>query len=162
MHEVLLSIGSNIRRKKNIRSCLRELAKLFGKLEVSPIYETEAVGFDGDNFFNLVVCVQTDMSVGDLAADLHAIEDRHGRDRNAPKFCARTLDIDILTYGERVGEFDGIKLPREEILKNAFVLLPLSDIRPEGLYPGTDCSYDSLWQAFSNDTQKIWPADFDF
>ncbi len=161
MPEVLLSIGSNINREEKIRSCIKALRDVFGRLDVSPIYESEAVGFDGDNFFNLVVCIQTELSVAALSQCLRDIENAHGRDRSSPKFSARTLDIDILTYGDAIGVLHGVQLPRAEILKNAFVLLPMADIRPESYYPGTTHSYLSLWQNFSDCSQKLWPAAFE-
>lgn len=160
MAEVLLSLGSNINREHNIRACLRELMALFGELDVSPFYESEAVGFDGDPFINLVVAIQTDQPVGELAAILRGIENRYGRDRSSPKFSSRTLDIDILTYDDRVGIVDGIELPRAEILKHAFVLLPASRLRPDSLCPGEGKTYANLWQQFKKESQKLWEVEF--
>lgn len=160
MAEVLLSLGSNINREHNIRSCLTALQKVFGDIDVSPVYESEAVGFDGDNFFNLVVAVQTGKRIAALTAILKEIENTHGRDRSSAKFSARTLDIDILTYDALTGLVDGIQLPRDEILKNAFVLLPMAGLRPKALYPGTNVSYEALWKQFDTSSQKLWQVEF--
>ncbi|SMF01625.1 2-amino-4-hydroxy-6-hydroxymethyldihydropteridinediphosphokinase [Alteromonadaceae bacterium Bs31] len=161
MPEVLLSIGSNIHREVHIRSCMRVLESEFGRLDVSPVYESESVGFDGENFFNLVVSIETSLGVASLSSKLREIENTHGRDRSSPKFSARTLDIDILTYGEKYGMLDGVELPRAEILKNAFVLKPLADLRPDCYYPGSANSYKLLWDSFSDKSQKLWLADIE-
>lgn len=160
MAEVLLSLGSNINREHNLRLCLGRLKKLFCDVEMSPMYESEAIGFKGENFFNVVVALQTEDSVGTLATLFKTIEDNHGRNRSSPKFSARTLDIDILTYEALTGFIDGIQLPREEILKNAFVLLPMADLRPHGVYPGSEYTYRMLWHKFDASSQKLWQVPF--
>lgn len=162
MPQVYLSLGSNIERERHIRSAIRELQQRYGELQVSPVYESEAVGFQGDNFLNLVVGLHTEKSVGLLAAELRAIEEAHGRDRHGPKFSARTLDIDILTWGEACGVVDGVQLPRDEILKNAFVLQPLADIAGAVLHPQTGQSYARHWQAYDRSQQQLWQVDFSF
>ena len=126
--QVYLSLGSNIDREHNIRSGLDALEAVFGELEISPVYESEAVGFDGDAFFNLVVGIRTAMTVAELTTCLKDMERDHGRVRGEKKFSSRTLDIDILTYGDAVGIIDGVQLPRDEIFKHAFVLKPLVDL----------------------------------
>jgi 2-amino-4-hydroxy-6-hydroxymethyldihydropteridine diphosphokinase len=160
MPRVYLSLGSNIDREKNIRAALAELEARYGDLLVSTVYESEAVGFEGDNFYNLVVGLDTDKSVGELAAELRAIEEAHGRARQAPRFSSRTLDIDILTYGNACGEIDGVRLPRGEILKNAFVLRPLADIAPNDRHPETVRPFAEHWEAYDHSRQKLWPIDF--
>lgn len=156
MAKVYVSIGSNIDKQKHITACLQELANHFGGLALSPIYESEAVGFDGDTFYNLVAKFDTELSVGELNSTLKSIEDKYGRDRTGPKFSGRTLDIDILTYDDLVGEIDGVQLPRDEITKNAFVLLPLQDIAPDELHPEQQVTYARLWFFFDKDSQKLW------
>lgn len=158
MADVFVSIGSNIDRTQNIKGCLKALADNFGSLVLSPIYESEAVGFSGDNFYNLVAKFATDLSVGDLNLQLKAIEDDYGRERSGPKFSGRTLDIDILTYDDLVGEIDGVQLPRDEITKNAFVLLPMCDIAPDAVHPELNVSYARLWFFYDKDVQKLWPV----
>lgn len=155
MTEVLLSLGSNINAGENIIAGVNALREQFGDVQLSPVYESEAVGFDGENFYNLVAVINTALSVGELQNCLHKIEDNNGRVRGGVKFSARTLDIDILTYGDLCGNIDGVQLPRGEILKNAFVLLPMQDIRPNTLHPRLGQSYQSLWQAYDK-KQVLW------
>ena len=161
MAEVMLSVGSNIDREKHIRACIKALKESFGELRLSSVYESEAVGFSGDNFYNLVIKIETDKPLGALFAKLRFIEDANGRVRGGERFSARTLDIDILTYDNLCGEVDGVKLPRDEILVNAFVLLPLAELAPETFHPCIKQKYSELWEAFDKESQKLWPVEFD-
>lgn len=129
MARVYISIGSNIDRERYITAALDALAGWFDEPLISSVYESESVGFDGSPFYNLVVGVDTDLSVADLSARFKQLEADNGRRRGVPKFSPRTLDLDILTYDHEVGRVDGVELPRGEILKNAFVLLPLAKLR---------------------------------
>lgn len=160
MAKVYVSIGSNIDQQNHIRNCLDALIEHFGELTLSSIYESEAVGFEGDNFYNLVAGLCTDLGVGELSRLLREIESENGRKRTGPKFSARTLDIDILTYDDFVGTQDGVELPREEILENAFVLLPLAELAPAETHPATGRTYAELWQAYDQSRQKLWKVDF--
>jgi len=157
---VYLSLGSNIDAHHHIATALDALTEAFGQLIISSVFESEAVGFEGDSFYNLAVGIQCSYSIGELSKMLKAIEDQHGRDRSAPKFGSRSLDIDILTVDDRVGVIDGVSIPRDEILKNAFVLWPLAEIAATELHPQTGLSYQQLWQAFDKDKQKLWPIEF--
>jgi 2-amino-4-hydroxy-6-hydroxymethyldihydropteridine diphosphokinase len=157
---IYLSLGSNIDRKQHICSALDALSVAFGELEISTVFESIAVGFEGDSFYNLVVGIQANQSVGEIIKILKHIEDCNGRDRSAPKFGPRSLDIDILTVDDLVGEIDGIRLPRSEVLKNAFVLQPLAELAPQMLHPETHKTMAEHWQAFDKQSQKLWPVEF--
>jgi 2-amino-4-hydroxy-6-hydroxymethyldihydropteridine diphosphokinase len=154
-----LSLGSNIDPKRQIPAALQTLRSSFGELVVSPIYESEAVGFSGDNFYNLVVGIWTRLSARALAGRLREIEAAHGRVRGAEKFSSRTLDIDLLTFGEQVIDEPGVQVPRDEILRYAFVLRPLADVAPEERHPVAGRSYAALWSAFDRGSQKLWRVD---
>ncbi|MDI3322834.1 2-amino-4-hydroxy-6-hydroxymethyldihydropteridine diphosphokinase [Pontibacterium granulatum] len=161
MAQVYVSIGSNQDRTRYIRASLDALVERFGLLQLSSVYESEAVGFDGDNFYNLVAGFSTDLPVGELSRLLKRIEDDNGRCRKGPKFSGRTLDIDILTYDELIGDHDGVQLPRDEILKNAFVLLPLAEVAPEVKHPEVGQSYQALWDGYEGG-QKLWTVGFEW
>ncbi|GGE76816.1 2-amino-4-hydroxy-6-hydroxymethyldihydropteridine diphosphokinase [Streptosporangium jomthongense] len=156
---VYIGIGTNIERERYVRAALDALKDGFGELDISPVYESEAVGFDGSPFLNLVVGIRTTLSVGELSRFFKRLEAENGRQPEAPRFSARTLDLDILTYGEAVGWMDGVELPRGEIVRNAYVLRPLADIAPAVKHPVCRKSYLELWQAYSSN-QKTWPVDF--
>jgi 2-amino-4-hydroxy-6-hydroxymethyldihydropteridine diphosphokinase len=162
MARVYLSIGSNIEPAMHIRSGVRTLRAQFGQVELSSVYESAAVGFDGDNFYNLVAAIQTETPLLELAEQLRAIEDAHDRSRAGPRFSSRTLDIDILLYDDLVLSEGKLVLPREEISKNAFVLWPLAEIAPTRQHPVLKKSYAELWAAFDKDSQPLWPVAFDF
>lgn len=160
MVRVYLGIGSNIEREKNIRSALLALQREFGEVVMSPIYESESVGFEGDHFLNLVVGLDTEVAVAELQLTIKQIEDNHGRLRGGPKFSPRALDIDILTYGDAVGVIDEVVLPRDEITRNAFVLLPLSEIAPNECHPELDVPYKLLWESYDKSSQALWRFNF--
>ncbi len=162
MTAIYLSLGSNVDRHKNITAALDALAALLGDLQISSVYESKSVGFDGSNFFNLVVGAHTTLSIVELSETLKRIEDNNGRKRNGSRFSPRTLDIDILTYGDFVGVESDIELPRAEITKNAFVLLPLSEIAPDGLHPQLQKNYRDLWLDYDRTSQSLWVIDFEW
>jgi len=162
MSQVVLSLGSNIDPAFNIRKAVAELRSRYADLQISPVYESEAIGFDGDNFLNLVVVLETDVSLERLATELKQLEDRYGRDRSAPRFSGRTLDIDILSYDDLLGLHAGIELPRPEISEHAFVLQPLADLLPDTLHPGRQISYAQMWQEFDRAAQHLWQVSFDW
>lgn len=160
MVEVCLGLGSNVEPDQHIRSALNQLSEIFGTLTVSRVFESEAVGFKGNNFYNLVVIINTDLTLRDLIKKLRSIENENGRDRSKPKFSPRTLDIDVLTYGDLVGDFSGVRLPRDEILKNAFVLWPLAELVPDYKHPETGETYATLWRGYDKSQQQLMPVDF--
>lgn len=157
---IYLSLGSNIDRHRRITAALDALTENFGELVISSVYESESVGFAGDSFFNLVVGIHSSLTVGQVSKILKEIEDQNGRDRSGPRFGPRSLDIDILTVDAISGEIDGIQLPRDEVLKNAFVLLPLAEIAAQAEHPLSKQSYSHHWQQFDKNKQRLWPVEF--
>ncbi len=160
MARVYLSIGSNIEREVNIRGGVADLKRIFGEVTLSRVYESESVGFAGDNFYNLVAAIDTEMTPREVSDTLHDIEAEHGRTREGPRFSSRTLDIDLLTYDDLVTNDSGLQLPRDEITKNAFVLWPLAEIAPEDRHPVLQQSYAEMWENFDKEKQSLWPVEF--
>ncbi len=147
MTTVLLSLGSNVRPQHHLQAAVQALRERFGQITVSPAYRTPAVGFDGPDFLNNAVMLDTGLPLVELDDWLHAVEDAHGRDRSGPRFSDRTLDIDVVYYGDLVVEGPGhLRIPRPE-LKHAFVLKPLADIAPEFIDPVRGLSLRQMWQA---------------
>lgn len=142
---VYIGLGSNVDREKNIVLAIKEMRRVFGELELSPVYESAAVGFDGSDFLNLVAGFRTHDNVDEVVRALREIEDNLGRDRTQPRFSPRPIDLDILTYDDLEIDEPGIQIPRKEILENAFVLRPLQDIAAEVLHPVLMQSYRKLW-----------------
>ncbi len=152
-----ISIGSNISKELNIPSSLNALTDLFGELIVSSVYETEPVGFVGDSFFNLVVGFDSELTAKQVAKLLRQIELDHGRERQAQKYSSRTLDLDLILYGEQVISDGRLQIPRDEIERYAFVLEPLAEIAPEKKHPVLGLTYKALWSklSFQLPKQKI-------
>lgn len=148
--KIYLGIGSNIEPEKNIKQGLASLEKIFSKLQISPIYLAPSFGFEGDDFYNLVVSADTQLSIAELAVILRQVEFEHGRPAQAVKFSPRSLDIDLLLYGDFVGQFDGYKMPRSDIDKFDFVLKPLQDIAGHELHPVSGKTFAELWQLMSS------------
>ncbi len=151
MAKVFVSVGSNLERERHIPQAIKELEEVFGPLTVSSVYESEAEGFEGPPFHNLVVAFDTDMTVEQVYEILKQIEHRHGRGPGSRKFASRTLDLDLILYGDLVLEDpkSGRQLlPRDDILRYAFVLEPLAEIAPRLRHPLLKKTYQELWQAF--------------
>lgn len=158
MTRVYVSIGSNEDRERNIRLALSELQRRFGPLRRSSLFESSAVGFDGDPFYNLVAGFDTGLAPRAVIDCLKGIEDQSGRDRSRPKFSARSLDIDLLLHGDRVDS--RLDLPRHEILRHAHVLKPLAELAPCRRHPVDGRTFRELWEVFEYDRASIWTADF--
>lgn len=154
---VFLGLGSNVRRHEHLTAGLEALADFLVDLRCSPVFESEAVGIRSGPFYNLAVMAQTELPLAELDRRLKAIEADNGR--YAPDRKGLPLDIDVLLYDDLVGDFDGLQLPRAEILRNAFVLWPLALLAPEARHPGEGRSFAALWQTACS-AQKLWPVSF--
>lgn len=150
MTSVYISIGSNIDRHINIYAGLNALRQRYGELTLSPVYETAAVGFKGDPFFNLIAVIETDETPLDINLFLKAVENMQGRKRSAEKFSPRTLDMDMVLYGDQQLNLPGLEIPRDEIFQYAFVLKPLVDLIPDQKCPGSSRTFAELWQNFQS------------
>ena len=139
-----LSLGSNVSPEKNIQFALDQLSKIFGEITSSSTYLTEAVGFKGSDFLNLVVKIDTVLEPVELISELHRIEEMTGRVTGTKAFNDRTLDIDVLLYDEVVNI--DLNIPRDEILKYGFVLEPLAELFPEGKHPIEKITFLELWK----------------
>lgn len=162
MARIYISLGSNIDRDANTRAGVEALRQRFGELELSSVYESEAVGFKGDAFYNMVIACDVSEDVHAANRALAEIEDAHGRDRSGPRFSSRTLDLDLLLYDDLVLDESGLSLPRDEILINAFVLWPLYEIAPDLVHPVAGKTYAELWADFDKSKESLHPIAFDF
>lgn len=142
----LLSLGSNIEPEHHLRAAAAELRARFPDVLFSPVYRTAAIGFDGEDFLNAAAALESTGPVEDLDAWLHELEARHGRVRGPQRFSSRTLDVDIVFYGDLTLQGPGhLQLPRDE-LKHEFVLRPLADIAPDFRHPLLVKSLAELWE----------------
>lgn len=163
MAQIYISLGSNVEREHYVGAGLTALQQAFGELSVSSLFESEAIGFAGAAFYNLVVGITTPLNIDDVAHTLRTIEFAHGRSANAKKYSPRTLDLDLLLYDNLIVQ-QPAQIPRDEILTNAFVLWPLSELAGELVHPVNKKSYRQLWQNYDQSSQKLrkvplnWPV----
>ena len=162
MARVYLSIGSNIDREINLRSCVRQIKEKFRPLTLSSVYQTRAIGFEGNDFYNMAIGFDSTLKVEAIHATLREIEDAHGRRRDVDKLRPRPLDIDLLLFGDLVRYCDNLNIPREEIVRFAFVLLPLSEIAAELIHPETGQAIGEIWRDFDAGSQPIKKIGFEF
>jgi 2-amino-4-hydroxy-6-hydroxymethyldihydropteridine diphosphokinase len=145
--QAYLSLGSNLQPEENLRKAVAALRARFGEVVVSPVYRTPAVGFKGPAFLNAIAVIESDIHPFALNDWLHALEMAQGRDRRDASYSNRTLDIDIIYFGDLVLEGpDDFQLPRPE-LHHAFVLKPLADVAPDFVDPVRHVTLAKLWAA---------------
>jgi len=159
MAQIYISLGSNVNKEHYIRQALMTLKFFFPDLEHSNVFESEAVGFTGRNFYNSVVGANTDMPLDQVCQLLKKIERDNGRTANDKKFSPRTLDLDLLFYDDVICNAPA-QLPRDEITKNAFVLQPLAEIAPHFYHPVVKQTIAKLWRDYNNPNQKLWKVEF--
>ena len=157
MTQVYVAAGSNVDPLPNLRLALRELSRHY-RLAHSPAYRNKAVGFEGEDFINLVVGFDTDESVQQVIAHLHEAEAACGRPRDAAKWAPRTMDLDLLLFGDRVSSEPGLRLPRPDLLKRPYMLRPMAELAPECRHPVVGKSMRELWQTFDSGGHVMQPV----
>lgn len=158
MTRVLVAAGSNIEPERNLAAAMRELAQAFPGARFSTAYRNAAVGFEGDDFINLVVAFDTDLAPEAILATLHGIEARCGRERGAAKWAPRTMDLDLLLCGDLVREGEGYRLPRPDLVRRAYILGPAAQLAPLMRHPTLDLTLAELWARFERDAHALTPV----
>jgi len=163
MPNVYLSIGSNIDREKHIRASINALQQIFGSIKLSSVYESDAVGFEGSPFLNLIAVFNTKKTPAEVDAILDTIEKDNGRTATQKKFNSRTLDLDLVLFGDYISDDSTLEIPRGEIMHYAFVLEPLAEVAGALKHPVTKQRYQDLWKAFDKTSvvQKRIPFAWD-
>lgn len=154
--DVYVSAGSNVSAEENLRLAVRELTGRFGPLATSAVYRNPPVGFTGDDFLNMVLCFRTADDPATVVRELERLHVLAGRVRGPGRFVPRTLDLDLLLYGNAVIPEHGIRVPREDILKYGFVLGPLAELAPDLRHPVTGQTMAELWAGFD---QREFPLE---
>lgn len=152
---VFVGAGSNVEPERHLRDACRGLRDRFGPLRLSPVYRTTAVGFDGDDFLNLVIAFQTDAPPGAVVAVLEDLHKQAGRKRGPNPFSPRTLDLDLLLYGDAVIPDQAIRVPRDDIDRYDFVLRPLAELEPDLRHPESGRTMAELWAAFTDRDESM-------
>jgi 2-amino-4-hydroxy-6-hydroxymethyldihydropteridine diphosphokinase len=162
MTRVYAGLGSNVDKEENIPAGLNTLASHFSPLAISTVYENEPLGFNGENFYNLVVGFDTDLSALEVISIFKSIESSLGRQpasQNASsKTISHTLDIDLLLFGDLVRHNEQIDIPRQDIVQYPFVLCPLAELAGDLEHPETGLSIVDMWASFDKDRHQLKPV----
>jgi 2-amino-4-hydroxy-6-hydroxymethyldihydropteridine diphosphokinase len=158
MSEVFVALGSNIDPDVRLQSAARLLKSHFPDARFSSCYRNAAVGFDGDDFINAVVAFSTGLPVTELLRVLHAIEEQCGRSRADSKWGPRAMDLDLLLYGDEIGEGAGYVLPRRDMLRRAYMLGPLAELAPDVSHPVAGETIGALWRDFPQAEHPMIPT----
>lgn len=156
---VFVSIGSNIEPVRNVQFAVRRLRERFGPLRMSSVYRSAAAGFDGEDFLNLVVGFRSRESPAVILGELEAMQVEAGRVRGPCRFAPRTLDLDLLLYGDRVIDEGSLQVPRADVTRDSFVLGPLAEIAPGLRHPVTKERMQELWRRFDRGRHPIHRVD---
>lgn len=148
MATVFAGLGSNIDPEDNLHLGVRELRARYGDVQLSAVYRSKSVGFDGDDFLNLVARFETQASPEAICEEIESIHDLAGRDRGEGKWSARPLDIDLLLYDDLVVDEKPLRIPRIDVLEYSFVLRPLAELAPDFRHPVTGKTMYEHWQEF--------------
>ena len=143
---VAVGMGSNLGdRVAHLRFGLARLARVLDGIRVSPVYETEPVGYDAQPPFLNACCVgQTRLTARQLLSELQDAERAAGRVRKGERYGPRVLDLDLLVYGDVVSAHDRLTLPHPRLRERAFVLVPLVEVAPDLVVPGSDGAPDAM------------------
>lgn len=155
-----IGIGSNIEPLRHIPSALRALRERFGALACSPAYRSPPLGFEGADFINCVVRIDTGLAPDKLVACLKGLESDAGR-RLLGTHRSRELDLDLLLYGGLVLRDGALRLPRSDVLDYAFVLRPFAELAPDLVHPLTGRSLAWHWAHFEGDAVALAPVTVD-
>ena len=155
MANVYVGLGSNIDPEHNLHLGLRELRDRFGELQLSAVYRSKAVGFEGDDFLNLVAEFESHESPREICEYIEVIHNIVGRDRESGKWESRQLDIDLLLYNDLVLDEPPVRVPRDDVLKYSFVLRPLAEIAPDLAHPVTGKTMLEHWQEFDEASHPL-------
>lgn len=159
MTSVLVAAGSNVDPVANLRRALDALAGHYPDLRCSRAYRNAAVGFEGEDFVNLVLDIETGEGVREVLARLHAAEAACGRERDAPQWAPRAMDLDILLYGDRVCDEPGLVLPRPDLVRRPYMLGPAAELAPDFVHPTLGLTLGELWCNFDQAGHAMRPID---
>jgi 2-amino-4-hydroxy-6-hydroxymethyldihydropteridine diphosphokinase len=158
MTPVFVAAGSNIEPEKNLARACEEIAHTWPDATFSRAYTNKAVGFDGPDFINLVCGFHTAHPLDFVIARLRSIETHCGRPRYAPKWASRTMDLDVLLFGDRVETTTDYTLPRPDLLKRPYMLGPLAEIAPHMKHPAAGKTIGELWAEFDRGGHEMVPV----
>jgi len=154
---VIIALGSNLgNRLGYMQHALEKIHQNVGWiLDVSKIYETPAWGFEGSSFLNACISISTRLEAEEVLSELLAIENELGRERfNSENYQNRTIDLDVLLFGEEIIETEKLQIPHPGIPERSFVLRPLNDLIPSEKHPVSGKKISQLLKE-TTDTSEI-------
>jgi len=157
--EVFVAAGSNVEPIANLRRALAMLRAHYPQLRRSRAWRNAPVGFEGEDFVNLVVAFDTEEPIQAVIARLHEIEAACGRARDAPRWAPRSMDLDMLLYGDRVVSEPGLVLPRPDLVRRAYMLGPVAELAPELRHPTLGRTMGDLWTRFDRQAHPMHELD---
>ena len=155
MATVYVGLGSNIEPETNLHLGIAELRRRYGDIESSAVYRSKAVGFEGDDFLNLVARFESGDEPAKICRDIEQIHHLSGRDRQGGKWESRPLDIDLLLYNDLVIDEQPVRVPREDVLEYSFVLRPLAELAPDLVHPVTGKTMAEHWREFDASSHPL-------
>ena len=155
MATIYLGLGSNIDPEEHLGFAVRKLRERYGDIEASAVYRSAAVGFDGDDFLNLVVRLQSDATATEICEEIERLHSLVGRVRGGKKWVSRPLDIDLLLYDDLIVDAPPVRVPRSDILDYSFVLRPMAELAPDLVHPVTGKTMLEHWHEFDKDSQPL-------
>ncbi|MCK9200452.1 MAG: 2-amino-4-hydroxy-6-hydroxymethyldihydropteridine diphosphokinase [Gallionella sp.] len=154
MARAFIGIGSNIEPESNVRAAIRNLARQTHLVGVSTVYCTDALDRpEQSSYFNCVAEIETDALPAQVKhAILRPIEDELGRKRTQDKYAPRTIDLDLIVYGDLVMDDGDIRLPDPDIFERPFLAIPLFELAPDLVLAGA--RVDAIAAAMASDGLK--------
>jgi 2-amino-4-hydroxy-6-hydroxymethyldihydropteridine diphosphokinase len=156
---VFVAAGSNLEPEKHLARARAEIRSSWPDAVFSRAFRNVAVGFDGPDFINLVLGFSTAQPLDAVITRLRDIETLCGRPRHAPKWASRSMDLDVLLYGDRVAKTSDCTLPRPDLVKRPYMLGPMAEIAPEVMHPTAGRTIGQLWREFDRDGHAMNPVD---
>jgi len=153
MARAFVGIGSNIDPAENVEKAIRLLSAAVQVRAISTVYLTEAIGRPGQpSYYNCVVEIETETMPAELKQrELRRIEHDLGRVRGSDTHAARKIDLDLILYGQLVMTAEGLTLPDPDIVRRPFLAVPLQELAPELMLPGSDLCIAAIAAALPRD-----------
>ena len=155
---VYVAAGSNLEPEKNLALACAQIAHAWPDTHFSRAYRNVAVCFEGPDFINLVVGFSAAQPLHSVIEKLRGIETNCGRPRYAPKWASRTMDLDVLLFGDLVETTSDYTLPRPDLLKRPYMLGPLAELAPEIVHPTAHKAVGLLWKEFDCGAHEMQPV----